>query len=519
MKIIKNKVLWLILAVYTSVLALLYSSARVSYYFIDRDSVKGISVALLVLMIAVFVLQLFALLRLEKLRDKLLKTLWIISLIFIALFTAVVIAYAVMGWEMWDDYAYYVRKSLPYFCILWFGVVSVLLLPRLKGKKKAIGSAVLCVCLLFGVVVIAFEPFSFKFAAQPTVFVNGEDTYSIVWATNTPSTGELLIESGGNTQSFYDENAGNLRTNDCVHHISVPVALLDGCSHYQVKSTRVKERTGYSLWSGKTLESEAYSFKAVKEDAENLNIWSLSDWHEHSYLAQKAVADFPAADVLIACGDELNMVNDQKGIIRHLLAPCAQLTHSGIPVIYVRGNHECRGDYASELMSDLGLKSFYYTFRLGSLGGVVLDMGEGNADNFVEYWSLADYEAYRDEQEKFLENLKLPATKYRLAISHDELFEDNMQSEESDEPRKDRSSIVSAFNRMGIDLLVAGHLHESIVRPAGENGREFVSFVDGGINKENVYSAGLIEINGDSMTLSTVDSNGNAVLSEKISMC
>ncbi|MBR2590983.1 MAG: metallophosphoesterase [Clostridia bacterium] len=518
MKIIKNKALWLVMAFYTSVLALLYSSARVSYYFIDRDSVKGLSVGLLVLMIAVFVLQLFTFLRGKNLREKHLKALFIAAIVFNVIFTAVVIAYAVMGWEMWDDYAYYIRISLPYFLIIWFGVASILLLPFLKGKMKAIGSAVLCVCLLFGIVVIAFKPFHFQFAAQPTVFVKSEDTYSVVWATNAPSTGELVIESGGTTQHLYDENAGNLRTNDCVHHISVPMSVLNNCSRYKVISTRVKERTGYSLWSGKTIESEDYSFQAVKDDEENLNIWSLSDWHEHASLAQKAVADFPKADVLIACGDELNMVNDQKGVIEHLLAPCAQFTHSSIPVIFVRGNHECRGDYASELMSDLGLNSFYYTFRLGSLGGVVLDMGEGNADDFIEYWSLADYEAYRDEQEKFLETLKLPKTKYRFAISHDERFEANMSSEDSDNPRRDRSGIVTYLNRMGIDLLVAGHLHESIVRPTGENGREFVSFVDGGINKENVYSAGLIEINGKTMTLSTVDSNGKTVLTQEVAL-
>jgi len=209
MKIIKNKVLWIVTAAYTSVLALLYSSARVSFYFIDRESFHGLSVALLVLMIALYVMQVFVFLKRDTLRDKLLKALFILNIIFLVLFTALVIVYAVMGWEMWDDYAYYIRKSLPYYCVLWFGVAGVLLLPRLKGKKKAIGSAVLCVCLLLGVVVIAFEPLHFQFAAQPTVFVSDEDTYSVVWATNAPSTGELVIESGVSTKHFYDENAGN----------------------------------------------------------------------------------------------------------------------------------------------------------------------------------------------------------------------------------------------------------------------------------------------------------------------
>ncbi|MBQ6380288.1 MAG: metallophosphoesterase [Clostridia bacterium] len=508
MKVIQSKYTWLTMTVLASIAVWYYTCTRVSHYFIDRDSFQGASLTLLALMLAAFVLSFAVLLRREKCKPKSLKICFWVTAVLLVISIAFDIVYSALAWEMLDDIFYYVRSSIGWVLLIWFGIIALVFLPRLRAQHRKIVSIVLGACLLVSIVFIGFEPFAFRFSANPLVLVRNETTYSVVWATSHPATASLEIVSGGKSTVLYDEQGGNIRANDRVHHITVPCEVLNHCESYTVHSTRVKERTGYSLRTGKSISYQVDAFHAPEENSENLNLLTLTDWHEHAGYAAKAIEHLEQADVLIMAGDALNMINDQEGLITHLLAPCADYSASAMPVIFAKGNHECRGAYSTSLLEDLGMESFYYAYRVGPLSGVVLDMGEGASDDFVEYWSLADYEAYRDTQAQWLEGVKVQDTKYHLSFCHDERFS------EPAEGRRERGEYVEQLNRLKTDLLVAGHLHDSVYRPKGENGRQFASFIAGGITKDKGFRAGMVSIHGEQVSLKIVDREGTVHLEE-----
>ena len=83
------------------------------------------------------------------------------------------------------------------------------------------------------------------------------------------------------------------------------------------------------------------------------------------------------------------------------------LTHSEKPTLYVRENHDLRGELASEMLRYAGTdnEKFYFTFTLGDIYGIVLDGGEDKPDANNEYGNLAAFSAYRSEQISFLDNI------------------------------------------------------------------------------------------------------------------
>ena len=102
------------------------------------------------------------------------------------------------------------------------------------------------------------------------------------------------------------------------------------------------------------------------------------------------------------------------------------ITGGEIPVIYVRGNHEIKGEYAEDLYKYVGSKNqeFCYSVTLGDddVFAVVLDMGEDHEDDWWEYYGTAQFGRYREAQtrmlEEILENGNYKNYRYRMALCH-----------------------------------------------------------------------------------------------------
>ena len=101
------------------------------------------------------------------------------------------------------------------------------------------------------------------------------------------------------------------------------------------------------------------------------------------------------------------------------------ITGGEIPVIYARGNHEIKGEQAENLYKYVGSRNqgFAYWVTLSDqVFGVVLDMGEDHEDDWWEYYGTAQFDLYRQEQTRMLEQLlaagDYESYPYRMAICH-----------------------------------------------------------------------------------------------------
>ena len=134
-----------------------------------------------------------------------------------------------------------------------------------------------------------------------------------------------------------------------------------------------------------------------------------------------------------------------------------QITRGQTPVVYARGNHEIKGEYAEDLHKYVGAKGedFYYTATLGQeVFCVVLDLGEDHEDDWWEYYGTAQFDLYRQAQTEFLEEIlkkgEYKDYRYRLALCHipvqhvDNKFEDF------------KVNWTRLLNIMDIDLCLSG---------------------------------------------------------------
>lgn len=331
--------------------------------------------------------------------------------------------------------------------VLFFPIANT---PKTVCIKAAALLAVIAVSIVLG---YRLRPCSFTYGA---VVYAVEDEYQIVFSTSDSAI--AWVEIGG--ERYYDLFAGSMRSADKVHKVTVPQTALDQAKGYKICAQQMIYRGPFGGYKGSTL-SQSYGFRPV-DASDGLNHVALSDVHEAAEAAIKAGSVPDNTDFVMLLGDIVSMVETEADA--QLANKIAHgITGGEIPVIYARGNHEIKGEYAEEFYKYVGSKdqSYYYWVTLSdSVYALVLDLGEDHEDDWWEYYGTAQFDLYRQQQTEFLERqleagdyLQYP---YRMALCHipityveeDGLFESF------------RLQWTQLLNQMDIQISLSGHLHK-----------------------------------------------------------
>lgn len=362
----------------------------------------------------------------------------------------------------------YIRFILPHFWesvavsggIIGFALI-LLFPPKWKNwLKYALIGAVAVIA-----VVIGYELRPCNLSYEPVVYAV-EDEYQIVFSTSDNAIGWVNI--GG--VEYYDLYAGSMKSADKVHKITVPQSVLDEACAYSVNYRQMIYRGPFGGYLGE-LRTQHYSFRPV-DSSDGLYHVAISDVHEAVEAAAAAAASADAlplafdnvreADFIVLLGDLVSMVETEKDAqLTNELA--FAITKGEIPVIYARGNHEIKGEYAEELYKYVGSKDqqYAYTVTLGDedVFAVVLDMGEDHEDDWWEYYETAKFDLYRQEQTGMLKNVleegKYENYQYRMMICHIPVVyvDKNGYFEEF------RTEWTALLNEMDLDIGLSGHKH------------------------------------------------------------
>ncbi len=351
----------------------------------------------------------------------------------------------------------YIRFILPHFwesllvsgCIIAFALV-LLFPPKWKNwLKYSIIAAVAAAA-----VVIGYELRPCNLSYEPVVYAV-EDEYQIVFSTSDNSVGWVNI--GG--KEYYDLYAGSMKSADKVHKITVPQSVLDEAGSYAVNYRQMIYRGPFGGYLGQ-LQTQHYEFRPV-DSSDGLNYFALSDVHEAVDAAATA-ATWENTDFIVLLGDLVSMVETEKDVqLANELA--FKITGGEIPVIYARGNHEIKGEYAEELYKYVGSKDrqYAYTVTLGDddVFAVVLDMGEDHEDDWWEYYETAKFDRYRQEQTEMLEEVleggEYENYRYRMMLCHiPVVYVDKNGYFESF-----RNDWTALLNEMDLDIGLSGHKH------------------------------------------------------------
>lgn len=287
-----------------------------------------------------------------------------------------------------------------------------------------------------------------------------EDTYQITFTTKAKGEAWVVI----NGVEYNDTFAGGRKTENNIHKITVPMSALDEASSYTVYTRAMLLRGPYESLQGPTI-FETYSWKGVNTD-DGINYYVISDTHLNTKSPAAAAGYWgEKLDFLIALGDNTNWMETEADLTR-LLYLASDITRGEIPVISARGNHEAYGERFAEYHNYVGAKDekFYYTFRMKNIWGIVLDMGVDHEDDFVEYAGTAKYDAYREEQTIFLDEVLKNAENeflaegvdYRIGICHIPITFYKVGSSNVSY----RKDWTSRLNEMKLSVLYSGHLHD-----------------------------------------------------------
>lgn len=294
---------------------------------------------------------------------------------------------------------------------------------------------------------------------SPAVFAVGHE-YQIMFYTE----GAAFVSVRVGESEFFDESNGIMRSLRNIHRIAVPMTLLDSARAYTVVEEKVIERLPYFSKTEPVVEHR-YDFVPVPE--KGARAFHIADAHGQTDGPVAACAAFGDVDFLIFNGDILNDSGNPDNFY-NIYDMASRITGGTKPVIFSRGNHDLRGIHAESFADYTPNRAgyTYYTFRLGSVWGIVLDCGENKNDDRAEYGHSVRCHPFRLRETEYIKSViadaeheyLAPGVETRLVIVH------NPFTRQLGDPFNIEVELYTEWARMLREnvkphLMICGHVH------------------------------------------------------------
>lgn len=292
----------------------------------------------------------------------------------------------------------------------------------------------------------------------PTVFVIGKE-YEI--SITSVKNGLFSVKVG--EEIFYEENTGLLKSECNYAKIRIPQSALDKAEKYEILFRETIERKDYYSQFKET-ESLAFTFKPLKK-TRDIRAYHIADVHYLFEMAKNTASYFGEDTDLFIVNGDIGEVNTEQNYFE-VCAFTGEISKGQIPVVFIRGNHDTRGNLAEKYDEYFPVngKKTYFTFELGCLNGVVLDCGEDKPDAGIEYGGMNIFEPYRRKETEFLKSVRLDKDKIRFAISHICPVMTTFKKEDIfDIEREEYTKWNAELERMGISFMLCGHYHRAFI--------------------------------------------------------
>ena len=341
------------------------------------------------------------------------------------------------------------------------------------------------IALLMSAHLVAQE--EFKIICGPYLQNMQEDEVTVMWITNRDAVGWVEIAPDDSvhfyaeTRPAFYQSINGRKTIGRLHRVRVS-GLEAGTSYrYRVISREVTRNEDYFVQYGQAVGSDVflhapYRFTTFESDPSSVRCTIVNDIHGKNDLQKALLSRVPdsATDFVFFNGDMANHLSSEQQIVDDFLKTASETFAAETPFFFSRGNHETRGRLAYEFLNYFPTPSGrpYYTFQNGPAYFIVLDGGEDKPDNDIEYHGLGDYDRYRNEEARWLQEIVQSETfrqaAFRIVLMHVTPVNDSWHG-----ALETRQKFVPILNGHGIDLMLCGHTHQAYYAPAGENGCDF----------------------------------------------
>ena len=238
------------------------------------------------------------------------------------------------------------------------------------------------------------------FSALPHVQLLGGDSVGIAWMTAVRATGRVTwSQDGWATEhvAVHGED-GLLDANSFTHKAVLRGVDLRKPLQYRVHSRAIGKFDIYGIgYAGDEVSYESSMDAPLPSDG--VLTWAMfNDVHN-----QRKVYDIfmpHLADVHTMCifnGDVMEDLTYEGKFKRDFLQPFARVSQEArLPVWFVRGNHETRGQLARRLRDYVALQNghYYGAVTLSGVRFVFVDTGEDKDDSTPVYQGVNDFDGY-----------------------------------------------------------------------------------------------------------------------------
>ena len=358
-----------------------------------------------------------------------------------------------------------------------------------------------------------------KIIYGPYLQMIGETEASIVWVTDKKSLSwvEIAPDDGMNFYAeqrpqFFETFLGR-KVLGTVHKIKL-TGLTKGTTYrYRIFSQEVMEEQDYQIFYGPIASTNVYTkapltFRTLDSSQEKVRFFMVNDIHGNNDLFNSLLKEVKKGetDFVLFNGDMVSHMDSEQQLFEGFVTSAVKKFASEIPFYMVRGNHESRGRFAQNYLkyfpTPTGMP--YYTFKQGPVFFIIMDGGEDKPDNDIEYLGTGAFDAYREEEAAWLQQVvasqEFKTAPFKVVVIHVPPTQSTWHG-----PLHTKKMFVPILNKAGIDLMLCGHLHQHIYAEPGTEGCNFPLLINS--NKQ------VLDVSADNKTLNIVvkDEAGNPV--------
>ncbi len=352
------------------------------------------------------------------------------------------------------------------------------------------------------------------FAGAPCLQAPGETTMGVSWAVSGLSKG--IVEYADNPEmrgAKTVKGGGYGLVPIDISALQVRLTGLRPATKYWYRTVTTPftdYRNIYDAKLGEPVVSEVHSFTTMGAEAK-AHFCMINDTHANWKPFQLVVAKLKeiAPSAVVWNGDATNTTQKKSTAVEIFLDPPVKDRDwsADIPVFFESGNHDFRGSWISkkeevvcprdpsERRGDQWDLKWNFATRLGDMALVGLDTGEDKPDAHPKWFGLANFEAYRVAQAKWLEEQfarpEIAAAKFKVVFCHIPLYvspdsprypHDGVKIDPHDFAHWSRECAGlwgPILEKAGVTLVVCGHMHEFHYDPPSRD-RPWAQVIGGG---------------------------------------
>lgn len=336
---------------------------------------------------------------------------------------------------------------------------------------------------------------TFSLKTPPVVQWISPESFEILVLTSDPAfcSVEFRKAGAGKFKTAANHEHGLVEANETWHRITVSGLTPGETVEYRLTAVKIEKFEPYKVHFGPRVETPLFQLQLPEPGDSEVRFTVLNDLHKNIPLIHALMGEVERAgnlpDFMMLNGDVLSHIEGEDDVAAILDLPGEYCSRH--PLIWIRGNHECRGNFARSMTRYLPMPNgrYYYTFRRGPVQFLVLDGGEDKNDTDPAYSGLTDFDSYRREEEswfkKILESDEWKKAPFRILVTHIPIG--HVPGDEDRDPKffpPYRQHWAKIMNQAGLDLEISAHYHRYYLEEPSSK-RTFPIVIGGGPDEES----------------------------------